>query len=129
MPDTGVLVAELVEDLPRVSRPGAGRERQRTDIDVALEQLPPGHNGYMKLIDYKVDRDGNAVEPKTAAQRASARVQSLRKRGYTKEEGWQFNAIEGILWAKNWGPGNHPAKETSNGQAGAPDSIPAPPTR
>lgn len=133
MAGAGVLVNEYVDEFPKIERPGAGRQgRQRTDVDVALEQLVAmGEvpSKAVRLIDYTVDAEGNQVDPTTAATRASARVQAMRKRGYTKDDGWKFAAISGSLWAQYFGPGGHPVSEkkaSENGQEVAPGQVPAP---
>lgn len=116
MAGTGVLVNEHFTDFPAITKPGSGKSGpRRTDVDVALEQLVAmGQvpSVAVRLIDYNTDAEGEAVEPTLARQRAHARVQALRKRGYTKEEGWRIAAIDGNLWAQYFGPGNHPVKET-----------------
>jgi hypothetical protein len=122
MANSGTLVNEFLDEFPKVTRPGAGGTRQRTDVDVALEQLVKEYEAtgapsrVLKVIDYKKDADGNEVDAKTAATRAQARVQANRKRGYTKDAGWQLAAVNGELIAKFWGPGGHPKPET-NGNA------------
>ena len=122
MAGSGTLVNEFLDEFPKVTRTGAGRERQRTDVDVALEQLVKEYEAtgapsrVLRVIDYKIDQDGNPVEGKTAAARAQARVQANRKRGYTKEAGWQLAAVNGEFIAKFWGPGGHPVKDEANGQ-------------
>lgn len=125
MPSSGTLVNQFADEFPKVTRPGAGRERQRTDVDVALEQLVEQYNATgqpskaLLVIDYKVDQDGAAVDPKTAAARAQARVQANRKRGYTKDAGWKLAAINGELWAQFYGEGNHPVSEAKAAENGA----------
>lgn len=125
MPNSGTLVNQFADEFPKVSRPGAGRERQRTDVDVALEQLVEQYNATgapskaLLVIDYNIDQDGTPVEGKVAAARAQARVQANRKRGYTKEAGWKLAAIAGQFWAQFYGEGGHPvaeAKAETNGQ-------------
>ena len=135
-PMSGTLVNEFLDEFPKATRAGAGRAKQRTDVDVALEQLVAEYeqtgrpSRVLKVIDYKRgvqhDAEGNPlpgteyeVDSKTAAQRAQARVQASRKRGYTKDAGWQLAAVNGELVAKYWGPGNHPVKEAAeeNGSA------------
>ena len=117
MPSSGTLVNEFLDEFPKVTRPGAGAPRQRTDVDVALDQLVEEFNTtgkpsrVLKVIDYKIDQDGAEVDNKTARARAQARVQANRKRGYTKDAGWQLAAIDGEFIAKFWGPGNHPVSE------------------
>lgn len=124
MAGSGTLVNEFLDEFPKVTRPGAGAPRQRTDVDVALDQLVAEFEAtgspsrVLKVIDYKTDQDGNEVDNKTARARAQARVQANRKRGYTKDAGWQLAAIDGEFIAKFWGPGGHPvaeAKAETNG--------------
>lgn len=120
MAGSGVLVNEHFTDFPAITKPGSGKSGpRRTDVDVALEQLVAmGQvpSVAVRLIDYNTDAEGNAVDTATARQRAHARVQALRKRGYTKDDGWRIAAIDGNLWAQYFGPGGHPVK-ASNGSA------------
>lgn len=125
MAGSGTLVNKFADEFPKAKRFGAGRERQRTDVDVALEQLIEQYNQTGKpskallVIDYKSDQDGNEVDGKVAAARAQARVQANRKRGYTKDAGWRLAAINGEFWAQFYGEGNHPVgeKASANGAA------------
>ncbi len=136
---TGTLVAEFADEFPKVTRAGAGiKGPRRTDVDVVLEQLEAQYSETgttsrpMKVINYNVDAEGNEVDREAARGRAHARVQALRKRGYTKDKGWKLAAIDGEVWAQFYGEGNHPVSEkkaAANGQveaAPAADSIPAP---
>lgn len=109
MAGAGVLVNEYLDAIPASTRPTSGaRGPRRTDVDVALEQVvATGQvpSPAIRLIDYNVDADGNAVDLEKARTRASARVQALRKRGYNKESGWKLAVRDGNLWVQYFGPG------------------------
>lgn len=105
---------EVLDDFPATTRPTSGNHGQRkTDVDVQLETYKEnGANGVIKFLDFNVDADGNPVEEGLARQRAQGRVAGIKARGYTAEEGWVLAARNGALYAKFYGPGNVPEKES-----------------
>lgn len=134
---TGTITREFADDFPAITRKSTPTGPRRTDVDVALESLQTEAGDTlptkaMKVIDYNRDADGQPVDEQAARQRAHARVQAMRKRGYTKDSGWRLAAIDGCVWAQFYGPGNHPVKATKETKAEvaaatpAADSVPAP---
>lgn len=112
---TGVITNEFLDDFPKTTRPGSGNVgKQTTDVDVALEKLAAdgAPSKVLKLIDYNIDPDGNPVETSIARGRASGRIAPLKRRGYSVEDGWMVVARNGAVYAKFYGPGNVPVKET-----------------
>ncbi len=122
---TGVLTNEFLDDFPKTTRPGSGNSgRQTTDVDVALEKLAAdgAPSRVLKLIDYNtspvIGPDGEptgeteAVEASVARGRASGRIAPLKKRGYDVSDGWLVVARNGAVYAKFYGVGNVPVKET-----------------
>lgn len=117
----GTLVNEFLDEFPARTREGSGNRGPReTDVDIALAQLVDENQAtgtpsrVLKFVDYNVeiDESGEAseVEKSTATKRASGRLASLRKRGYTVDSGWAIVGRNGALYAKYFGVGNVPAE-------------------
>jgi hypothetical protein len=129
---TGMLVNEIVDDLPKSTHEGGAKGQRDTDVDVALRTFQQGiENGTtpptatIKFLDYNTeiakDEAGNesqvAVDPKLARQRAGGRIAPLKARGYTIENGWVVASRNGCVYAKYFGPGNVPAEFVNKGKA------------
>lgn len=114
----GQIANELVDDFPKTTRVGAPSGPRETDVDIALKAYKDaGAQGVIKFLDYNVDEDGQPVEDKVARQRAGGRVNTLKTRGYSIEEGWVIVSRNGAVYAKYFGPGNVPPEYTKAGKA------------
>lgn len=117
---TGVITNEFLDDFPKTTREGSGNKgRQTTDVDIALEKLAAdgAPSRVLKLIDYNVTVDAETgvespVDPVTARGRASGRIAPLKRRGYDVADGWMVVARNGSVYAKFYGVGNVPVKES-----------------
>jgi hypothetical protein len=114
----GQLANEVVDEFPKTTRVGAPSGPRETDVDIALKAYRDGGAaGVIKFLDYNIDEDGNPVEDKVARQRAGGRVNTLKARGYTIEDGWVIVSRNGSVYAKYFGPGQVPAEYTRAGKA------------
>lgn len=114
----GQIANELVDEFPKTTRVGAPTGPRETDVDIALKAYKDaGAQGVLKFLDYNVDEDGQPVEDKVARQRAGGRVNTLKARGYSIEEGWVIVSRNGAVYAKYFGPGNVPVEYTKAGKA------------
>lgn len=109
---------ELLDEFPKTTRVGAPSGPRETDVDIALKAYrDAGAQGVLKFLDYNVDEDGQPVEDKVARSRAGGRVNTLKARGYTIEDGWVIVSRNGCVYAKYFGPGLVPAEYTKAGKA------------
>ena len=122
---TGVITNEFLDDFPKIAGiRGGNRGRQTTDADIALEKLAAdgAPSRVLKFIDYTVTVDENGVTtdvaPEVAGKRAGARAMQLKQRGYDVESGWMIVSRGGCVYAKFYGPGNVPVKESKGAPVG-----------